>query len=86
MPELPQLRPKHGDRLLACGHRASLARHINICPYEPPEVRLRPDGTTYEVLWLFACDECYAACSDDPSRIEPREEGMFRDEDEPPPN
>jgi hypothetical protein len=66
--------PKHGERVLLCGHETDRMHWLTFSPLRRFR---RPDGTQGEAKWLVCCNDCFVRYADDFSKIPVRDDGIW---------
>jgi hypothetical protein len=74
--------PKDGDLVVRCGHVGGESQTGHWHWWKIPDgekMRFRrPDGTSGEVGWLVACQNCFNRSGGDPSRVEFRGDSIWK--------
>ena len=72
-----KVQPKDGDSVVLCGHETSDSWHFWKLPEDHVEMT-RPDGSTFEPLWIVACQSCFLIYAKDPLQIPIRDDAKWK--------
>lgn len=75
--EFTKIQPKHGDRIIHCGHLEVEPIHFWKMASGKLKFR-RPDGTFAEAEWIVCCEACFQASGGDPKKVLIRGDGTWK--------
>ena len=76
--EFASEQPKHGDRMIHCGHMDAHMDGHHFFKLVPPMKFKRPDGTTDDAQWIIACDVCYHLAEGNAKKIQIKGDGTWK--------